>query len=230
MTVYNINGTKTPMPDGWHDVKFKDGIKILEEDLSSIDVFSLFSGISKDEIRGVKNQDTIFYFMQGFPFLSSLPDVADIPMSVKVDKEYIHLPFADNLDKFDLGEASVGQIEDMKATIRKLYNEWVQEDEEGERRATTPLEDIKMKSYITAIYLQPFVDGEYDYSKAMVLKDKLEDKLSFKDIHAIGNFFLLRLTGLMNGQPVKLVRRLWITKKLRQVFRSLIKTLGSMQR
>ena len=229
MTRYKINGKKVNLPDGWHDVKFKHGVKILETEMNNIDIFSLFSGISKDEIRSVKNQESVYYFMQGFPFLNSLPDVADIPMSVKIDGLFYHLPFTDNLDKYDLGNASVGQIEDMKACIKNLYYDMVEEDAEGQRRATTALEDIKMKSYITAIYLQPFISGEYDYSEAMELREKLEDQLSFKDIHAIGNFFLLRLTGLTSGLQIGLLHRLWITKKLRQVFRRLIKTLDSMR-
>ena len=192
-----VNGKKVSMPDGWHDVKFSDGFKIVKDQLNEVQTFALLSGMSVKKVRGLNKNEDIFYFVQGYPFLYSNPfnDTPSMPQSIKYKGDRIHFPFVMDSDPLDLGDCSVGQVEDMKALIATKIKEIGNEEDEE----LSNIDVLSIIPFIVSIYIQPFIDGEYDYKKAMLLVDDLKKNLSYKDMIHIGNFFLKRLQGLTNG-------------------------------
>ena len=219
MRKIKVNGKAVSMPDGWHDVKFIDGFKIVKDQLNEIEVFALFSGMSVKKVRGLNKNEDIFYFLQGYPFLYKNPvtDNPVMPQSIKYKGDRIHFPFVMDSDPLDLGDCSVGQVEDMKALIATKIKELDKEDD----AELSIIEMISIMPFIVSIYLQPFIDGDYDYKKAMLLVDDLKNNLSYKDMIHIGNFFLKRLQGLISGsmkgwkKPLRMKRLfLLVLKKL----------------
>lgn len=226
MTNYKVNGKKVKLPDGWHDVSFNDGMRIIEEEMNNVEIFSLLSGISIKEIREMKGYEDVYYFMEGFPFLKKLPDMQELPMSVTIDGKFVHIPFADNDDLFDFGDCSVGQIEDMKQIIRSKTKEWI----DGEERELTPVENINLMPYIVSIYLNGLT-GEYDYKESVgVYTKKIKEQISLKYMISMGGFFLIRLANSKSGQT-PLSKTFRKTRKiLKLALRKLIKALGFTQR
>ena len=111
MESYKINGKKITMPTSWADVSYNHALKIFEESLTDLEVFSLFSGIPMNEVKKLK-AEPIYYFMQSFLFLKEIPntDIPQIPRSVKIGDQRRVMPFAMFKDEFDLGQASVDQV------------------------------------------------------------------------------------------------------------------------
>jgi hypothetical protein len=222
-----INGKKFDMPDGWHDVSFKNGIRIIKENMNEMQIFSMFSNIPLKEIRELNSSNDIYYYLQGFPFLRTLPvsDNPQIPRSVKYKGERYSFPHVLLNDEYDFGNTSVGQIEDMKAIIAKMNKEFIKDED----RVLTNLEVFEIYSYVVAIYLQPIIEKNYSYARAMRMVEFIENELSFKEVMNMGAFFLTKLTHSINGYQKALRLPNWITKRLRRVQRSLVKHLDSMQ-
>lgn len=227
MTIYKINGKETPMPDNWADVSYKDAMNIIENNLSEVEIFGLFAKMSDKEVREL-NGDDVKYFLYGFPFLRSTPmdDTPDIPMSIMWKGVRRFFPHADLKDDLDFGDTSVGQIEDMKQIITSASKELIVE--EGD--TLTNIDLIKMMPSIVAIYIQPFINGEYDYKKAMVISKEVESELSFKETVLMGNFFLYKLTTSINGLKKESRILKWIKRSWTQAYRILTRRLGFTQR
>lgn len=225
MRTYKINGKKTPMPDGWHDVKYCDAINIIENNLNDTEIFGLFAKMSKKEVRELNGKDVRF-FLDGFPFLKSLPieDKPDIPISVNWKGSKLFFPHVMLNDEYDFGETSVGQVEDMKQVITSTTKQLIVEEDDK----LTNLDMIRMMPMIVSIYIQPFINGSYDYKKALNVCEDLKKEMSFKEVCYIGNFFLIKLTGSINGLKKESLILKWIKRKLMQAYRILIKRLGFM--
>ena len=218
-----INGNNVNIPTNWGDLSFNQAIEIFDKDMSNIDVFSMFTGIPVDKIRSEKNVNTVNQLMYGLPFLKEFPDKSELPISVKIDDVVYNLPFALKDDMYDVGDAPVGCIEDIKEVIYQKTREIIGDDERG----LTPLEEIKLKPYIVGLYLSSIM-GEYDFKAGMKLADKVSDQISFLEVNSIGNFFLKRLVASINGlKPVSPLRQ-WIKRIYKQVCKNLIRILDSM--
>ena len=228
MEKYKINGKSITMPTGWHDVKYKDAIHILESDLNMVQIFSLFTGITEDEVKSMKGDKEISYFLEGFPFLKRLPvqDTPQIPRSIKYKGSRYFFPHVFFEDQFDFGETTVGQIEDMKAIIQKMSKEFLGDEE----RDLNYVEVMKIYPYIVAIYIQPIIEKEYNYKRAIKMSGEIPLELSFKEVVYMGNFFLLKLGDSMTGLRKGSRRLNWMKKKLKQAYRILATRLGFMQR
>lgn len=226
MEKYKINGKSIEMPTGWHDVKYKDAIHILENNFDTVKIFSLFSGIPEDEVKELNKKDDIYHFLKGFPFLNRLPaqEVPSIPRSIKYKGVFYLFPHVFLDDAFDFGEISVGQIEDMKLTITNMMKEF----KGDEVRDVTEMEVLKIFPPVVAIYLQAMIEKKYNYNRAMKMADELQGDLSFKEVVYIGNFFLLKLGGLITGLAKGSQRGNWMKRKSRLVFKTLMQRLASM--
>lgn len=226
MKTYKIDGDKIQFPDGWHDVPYDKALKIIEGTLSDVEVFSLLTGMDKDRLLRLEKPKDVEIFMYGFPFLYGLPinDHPQIPITFKYGDQRYSLPHVLFNDPYDFGNCQVGQIEDMKAIIRKKIKEYVGDEE----REMTNMEQIKLMRYVVAIFVQKIMDKEYSYDKSMKIADELGSNMSFKDVVSMGNFFLRKLIGLKSGSSMVWLHRLWIVKKLRRVQKRLINYLDSM--
>lgn len=229
MEKYKINGQSITMPTGWHDVRYNDAMNILENQLNDVQVFSLFSGLSEKEVKNLNKEKDIYYFLQGFPFLNKLPiDIKGaLPQTIKYKEARYELPYALPDDPYDFGDASVGQIEDMKAIMTKMVTEFL----DGEERGLTNLEVFKIYPPLVAIFLHPILEGsEYDYKASQKLADRIQKELSFKEVVYMGAFFLMKLSVLINGSKKGLQNQHWMKRKWQQGYRKLARYLDSMQR
>ena len=227
MEHYKINGKSISMPTGWHDVKYSDACNIIDNNLNPVQIFSLFSGIDEQEVERLNREDDIYYFLKGFPFLEKMPieDKPAIPRSINYKGERVIFPHVIFNDPYDFGNTTVGQIEDMKAVISKKVKDIVGDEE----RDINNMELLTVYPYVAAIYIQPIIENEYNYNRAMKMAKELRDEMSFKEVVYMGNFFLMKLGSLVSGSKRGLLQRLWTVKKLRRGYRRLTNYLDSMQ-
>jgi hypothetical protein len=77
------------------------------------------------------------------------------------------------------------------------------------RNALMACKDIReLISYCLAIYLQPYIDGEFDYEKALTFEEEIKEK-PIIETYALGFFLLMRLRNAgKSGWPdlLRLIR------------------------
>lgn len=217
-----------PIPDGWHEVPFHIAFQLIaRDDLKETDILSLLSGVDRETLRKETDLETITHFTNALLFLNSLPDDEGgmFPASIQHPEkdERIPMPRVSN-GKFDLGNCSTGQVEDMRETLKK-HN--LKED-------AAPIEVFEVYPKICAIYLQPILkpqkpDEPYDYQVAMEYVDTIE-KIDFKTIYLMGNFFLWKLNGLVNGSQTAWQKHPSSLTKLKRALNAWGKRLASMLR
>lgn len=215
MEKYKINGNPISMPTGWHDVKYNKAIEIIGEDDELI-IFSKLSGLDIKDVRAVDDGETIAYFLSSFRFVFDLPNESQMPLSIKVGDELLPLPTVVYEDPNDLGRISFGQVADMKELFVKKVNA---------TEKLTKLDEIELMPDIVAIYLQPIINKEYDFNKAMKLSERIKEEMSFKDICSMGSFFLQRLAVFMSGLKTSYRSPNWIARKWKQALRKLTRFL-----
>lgn len=204
-----------PLPEGWHDVPFNIGLKIkTDESLKYLDQLSLLSGVDKEVLRSSTDNQTVYYlansllFIQGYP----LKEHPEFPKSV-FGKE---LPYVVYSDTNDLGECSVGQVEDIQEVIKIA-------------EPKTDIDVIKLYPKICAIYLQPIINHEdYDYKKALNYAEELETTLDFKTTLNMGAFFLQRLHDLTSGLNPDVLKVNRVKKKWKRALGNLVQRLDSI--
>lgn len=225
MEAYKLGKTKIKIPSGWHEINYNKAIQIIEGELKEIQILALLTDKTEQQIRGATDPDTIYYFINTFQYIHSLPQkFDDFPRSVKLGVDRLVFPYVSYGDKFDLGKADVGQVEDMLMIMMKMNKEFIGEEE----RELTEIELIKITPYIVAIYLQKLLWHSYDGTKAMALVDRVKEELSFKECLSIGYFFLSRLRNFKNGQPKELKAYHSKSKRLKRALMNLIQRMVSM--
>jgi hypothetical protein len=226
MENYKLGKIRFKMPSSWQDVSFKAGLDILKSGDSDIKLLSRLSGVSVDDLSNATDFEELFYFINSFTWLGTLPlkESPEMPRSVKMGGRLIIFPHVVYNDKFDLGNASVGMVKDMEAVLTNKTREILN----GEERELTNIELIEILPFIVAIYLQKVIDRNYDYEKAMRLVDEVSNQMSFKEVLNIGYFFLQRLIVLNNGQKTKRTKASLILKRLKRAWWNLGQRLASM--
>lgn len=225
MESYKLNGKKFSMPTGWHDVSYANAMTILEDDLNEIEAFCLLSGMSLDEASKIEDYETVVYFMRSFGFLSKRPDPvnAHIPLSIKFGDDTVLMPAMIYEDTDDMGKMTIGQINDLKDVYKQSLLQLKSDEEDWK---PTELEMLSIMPNLVAIYVQKIVDGEYDKGKALAMD--IENSMSFKDVANMGYFFLKRLNGFMNGSGNTFQKHHKIRRKLKQAYRTLMRSMVSM--
>jgi len=226
MEHYKLGKTSISMPSGWHDVPFNKGITILSQELNEVDTLALLTGRKAKEIRESTDIETIFYFANAFIFLKHWPGKVDFPLSVKMGEDRLILPWVSYSDKFDLGECTTGQVEDMMAVITMMSKEFT----DGEDRELNQLELIQICPYLVAIYLQPLIDGSYDGKKAKALMERVKEELSMKEVVGMGYFFLMKLPALVSGSPSELQKARSMKRRLQRGLKNSMMRLAHMLR
>jgi hypothetical protein len=226
MENYKLGKIKFKMPSSWQDVSFKTGVEILKSGDSDIKLLSRLSGISYDELINATDFEELFYFINSFTWVGTLPlkESPEMPKSVKFGDRLIIFPHVVYNDTFDLGNASVGMVKDMEAVLTNKTREVLN----GEERDLTNIELIEILPFVVAIYLQKVMDRNYDYEKAMRLVDDVSEKMSFKEVLNIGYFFLQKLIALNNGQKINATKGSLILKRLKRAWWNLGQRLVSM--
>ena len=220
------NKLRVSLPSGWHEVPFDKGVTILEGEMSEVEIMSLLSGVDKKELEESTDFETIFYLMNAYTFLKTLPDLTtpQIPRSVKFNNDIVIFPHVIYSDKFDLGKISVGQIKDMEMVITNML---YQIGEDGiEKKEVTNFETIRICPYLVAIFLQKVIDKKYDYDKAMKMVDEVSRQLSFKEVIHMGYFFLQRLSVLRLGSRKGSLKLGSMKRRFRRALMSLMQRMG----
>jgi hypothetical protein len=126
------------------------------------------------------------------------------------------MPYVVYSDSNDLGESTVGQVEDMQELI-KVEN------------PQTDIEAIQLYPKICAIYLQPIMLFEkYDYKKALKYAETVEKEIDFKTVINMGAFFFKRLHDLLTGLSHNAPKTNRLKKKLKRAYGNLVQRLDSM--
>lgn len=227
MTTRKINGQLFRFPDGWHDVPFNVGRRILNGELEGVELFSALSGVDVKSIETSDAPEVIEKFLYGFPFLATLPteDFPEIPISITIDGHNIYFPHVKDGEPFDFGKATVGQIEEMDNVIQKHYKK--KDNDKG----LSLVEQMEIMPLVVAMYVQPFVQGtEYDTKKANKLAKVIESQCSVKEVVNIAQFFFRKLYPSKDGLTNKCPRVLSLIKRLKRVFMRLTMFLGFTQR
>ena len=204
MEGYKLGKTSIKVPSGWHEINFNKAMDILDGELNAVETLAVLTDKTPEEIRKATDLDTIFYFTNTFLYLQQLPG-HDFPRSIQMGPDLVKFPAP-----IDLGNAEVGQVEDMQSIIMKMNKDFTGET----ARELTELELIKIMPHIAAVYIQKLLDGEYDGQTAQDMVPRIKEEVSFKAITGIGYFFLSRLTALMSGQESEwrryhLMQRSW---------------------
>lgn len=223
------NKLRVSLPSGWHEVPFWQGVRIIEGNLTEIEIMSLLSGVDKQELEESTDFETIYYLMHAYTFLKAMPDLStpQIPRSIKFNGDTVIMPHVLYSDKFDLGKISVGQIKDMEMTITNMLYDL---NEEGiEKKEVSNMDTIKVCPFLIAIFLQKIIDKKYDYDKAMKMVDAISKELSFKEVIHMGYFFLQRLSVLRLGSQNGSLKLSWTKRKFRRVLMSLMQRMGLTQ-
>lgn len=221
MTNYKINGKKVSLPDGWHDVPFYKGLEIMKSNSEKIDAFCIITGLDKSFVRSLKDPSSIEYLMGTFLFLKDYTFKAEMPLSIIYDGDIIHIPNVDHDNPFDMGQAEVGQIEDMEVIIRSELKDVENID---------AIRTVEIMPKIISIYVQKLIDKHYDHRKAMSIVKTIEQTMSFKDVMCMGYFFLQKLKDYTNGFQSNYRKSSWMKRKLKQASTILTNHLVSMQR
>lgn len=210
------------LPTSWKEVPFWKGQRIMEGGLNELEMMALITDRNLSDLKDSESFEDIYYATHSMEFLKDLPDLKTpvIPSSFTLDDKEYKFPHVVTKDPFDLGKASAGQVKDMEMLIITLRNQF-HEDPEQE---LTELEAIKMTPFITSVYIQKIIDGEYDYSKSQKLVEKVSEQMSFYDVTQIGYFFFKRLIGLKGGYQTKVLNQNYLQRKLRRAFGSLEQT------
>ena len=122
MEKYKLGKLPIEMPTGWHEVPFETGLEIMrQETLNEVKILSLLTGQTEKVIRSATDAATIVHFANAFDFVNRMPRNLrhpEMPRSMKFrGEERIILPYTVYGDRFDLGKASTGQVQDMKLII-----------------------------------------------------------------------------------------------------------------
>ena len=210
---------KINLPDGWHEVSFNLGLKIVSQKINDpLKLMSLFTKYSEEKLKQSTDLETIYLMMDTLLFLKQDPikNLPEFPYKV-LD---IDLPWVSYHDSFDLGGCSVGQVEDMKAYIQNNLP-----------KDSKDVDVLEISLALVAIYLDPYLNkSDYDYNRAIKSISSLGDKLDYKTVINMGGFFFEKLKGLTVGQVRGLKRRDTIRRKLTLVFRNLLQRLVSILR
>jgi hypothetical protein len=201
------NKLKLNIPNGWHEIPFKIGIELMENpNYNDVEVMALITGVDADTIRAQTSYTTVSQLLTSFTYLQELPNpkYPELPKVVNVAGETYLIPFVTYNDKVDMGNCSIGAIEDIKAHVKANTDE-----------DSIQLDVIRLYPVITAMYLQSLKG--YSRSKALELS-KHVDSLDFKTVYNIGNFFLLRQNGLTTGSHLSHLKQNIVVKKLRRVW------------
>jgi len=218
MEGYKLGKTSIKVPSGWHEISYNKAMELLEGEYNAVETLAILSNKTPEEIRKSTDIETIFYFTNTFLYLKQLPGT-DYPRSIQMGVDLIKFPAP-----IDLGNAEVGQVEDMQAIIMNMNKEFIGD----ETRELTEIELIKIMPYIAAVYIQKLLEGEYDGNRAQALVPRIKEEVSFKAITGMGYFFLSRLTDLMNGPESEWQKAHLTRKRWKRVFRNSMKRLAYM--
>lgn len=182
MKQYKLNGQTVNIPEKWSECTFIQLVRMNLLPENEAQVVSIFTGMSEDFLLLCKEVDIFEKILVDISFMST--DIPNIPIIdfITIDEKKYKVPK-------DLMFESVAQYEDMKVVIKQLQNE-------GDK--LTDLEVMELYPSMIAIYIQPQIDGEYDYFKAQELANKIY-LLPCMEVIGIGSFFLMKYNVLKLG-------------------------------
>lgn len=175
-----FNGEVVSYPGSWDEINFFQYLQLSLGVSSDAELVAIMTGMPIEQVE--YSTDIVAYgdILNSFMWYADVPEFKK-PGSLVIEGKTIELPK-------DIGNHSVRQFEQLKAIIAELYVD-------SEPNYNQVIQKYPM---MCAIYIQPLLDGKYDYSKVKELSDKLY-MLPAKDIVGLGTFFFKRLIDLLVG-------------------------------
>lgn len=180
MITHKFNGQVVSYPGSWDELNFFQYLQLSLGFTSDAEVVAILTGMPIEQVEYSTDIKGFNNIINSFSWYSTAPEF-NKPDTLTVDSRKLELPK-------DIGTHQVRQFEQLKAIIAELYA-----DGEPNHNAV-----IQKYPLMCAIYLQPLLDGKYDYSKVKELSDKLY-MLPAIDIMGLGTFFFKRLIGSLSG-------------------------------
>lgn len=176
-----FNGEVVSYPGSWDELNFFQYLRLSLGVDSNPEFVSIVTGMPLEKVEYSTDIEGYNAILNDFSWYAFAPDEFKKPENLIIEGRSIELPK-------DIGTHSTRQFEQLKAIIAELYV-----DGEPNHNAV-----IQKYPLMCAIYVQPLLDGKYDYSKVKELSDKLY-MLPVKDIIGLGDFFFKRLIVLFSG-------------------------------
>lgn len=177
MKKYTINNNTISIPEAWNEISYNQYFALIENKTDDNLVYiSILTGLSPDEWLKSKDVATYEDVINNLSWLNELPDISNIPYPKNIVLNGNTLKIPERLDYH-----TVAQYKDIQNKVQQFA-------ESAEVEAST-IALMTIYPDMVAIYLQPQIDGEYSYSKAMELVPLVKN-LKLYDIASIANFFL----------------------------------------
>ena len=176
MIKFKINGSEINYPSAWEDLTFNQYLQILQLKGDSIQLVSILSGLDYEYLKsatiiGLESLLEASRFIQTkVEFEDYYPTIG--PYTLPTNRK----------GQFDVRFESMGQFEDMRASMAK----------------TTESGFTEAYARYVAIYLQKIRDKEYDPNKVPEVEEEVKTYRACEVI-AMGQFFFLKLYLLSNG-------------------------------
>lgn len=202
MKVITRDLLKDKIPHAWHQVSFKQYIRLCKASDDYLSIISIFLDIPIETLRiaKVENFDT---FIRSLAFMKKAPEWVDTPYELGG----IKLPK-------DVTWETTGQFEDMRKIIKTID-------------PSNSIGEIEKYGMIAAIYYQPMKDGsEYDSKKAEALVSEIEN-MSCVEVVSVGRFFFSKLIASLNNMPDNFLIQGTRPKRRRRASRPWLRRLTS---
>ncbi|MEM0354740.1 MAG: hypothetical protein QXW79_04110 [Thermoplasmata archaeon] len=196
---------KVGFPTSWDEISFKKYNLLqnaIKNKLSKFEIISVLTGL---DVIVLKNM-----IASEFELLEVLfYDLFNKKLNISNSVSYLNIGNR-KIKCLDVDEITAAQYEDIKSILAK---------QTGDDISFYPL------MIAIALFYKYYSNEEYDYKKAILLSEKIDD-ISCEKIISYGNFFLTNLTSLKNGTLQTCRKRNLLLKRLGLVLKKLQKGLG----
>jgi len=210
MKHFKIDGKKVVIPTEANELTFEQYRKVLDAK-DNFTLLEILTGVPKKAWRNCKDIDGFNEVVYSIRKLFDLPEERSKHLHLKGKAYWIP-------DDFDVGDCTLGQYEDVKPELMKLFKE-----KDGEIQQPTEKDIVGIAPLLVATYIQGLED-EYDYKKARKLIPEIE-KVSAWEVLTLANFFLLSAWSYYLGIPKTQLISLQLKKKEKQGFLGYLKNL-----
>lgn len=196
---------KVSFPSFWWEVSFKKYNLLqnaIKDKLSKFEVISILTGL---DVSILKNM-----IASEFELLEVLfYDLFNKKINISKSVSYLEID-GKKIKCLDVDDITAAQYEDIKSILAKQTGD-----------------DISFYPIMIGISLfhEYYQNEEYDYKKAILLSEKIDD-ISCEKVISYGNFFLTSLTNLKNGILQTCRKQNSLLKRLGLVLKKLLSVLG----
>ncbi len=193
MIKFKINDRTINYPSQWEDLTFAQYVDLVkyEKENDTIRIVSIFSGLEYDYLKNntIIGLESLLeagrFRLKESTFEGYYPQVGKYKFPLnKVEMDKDSPLYKQKI--YDIRFDSLGQFEDMRASMKKLDG--------------TIIKLVEAYQRFVSIYLQKVRDGVYDPTKVPELEEEVK-LMPACEVMAMGKFFFQRLVSLLIGIP-----------------------------